>query len=70
MIRMSKEKDKKPFYPRIKRGLDVFISIFALLLIWPILHSILPICTARTVRTVPVRCAICWVLCWVWMRPI
>ena len=34
---MSKEKDKKPFYPRIKRGLDVFISIFALLLIWPIL---------------------------------
>ena len=37
MIRMSKEKDKKPFYPRIKRGLDVFISIFALLLIWPVL---------------------------------
>lgn len=34
---MSKEKDKKPFYPRIKRGLDVFISIFALLLIWPVL---------------------------------
>ena len=39
MIRMSKEKDKekKPFYPRIKRGLDVFISIVALLLIWPVL---------------------------------
>lgn len=39
MIRMSKEKDKekKPFYPRIKRGLDVFISIMALLLIWPVL---------------------------------
>ena len=39
MIRMSKEKDKdrKPFYPRIKRGLDVFISIVALLLIWPML---------------------------------
>ena len=39
MIRMSKEKDKekKPLYPRIKRGLDVFISIVALLMIWPIL---------------------------------
>ena len=39
MIRMSKDKDKdrKPFYPRIKRGLDVFISIVALLMIWPVL---------------------------------
>ncbi|MBR2320113.1 MAG: sugar transferase [Clostridia bacterium] len=33
---MSKE-NKKPFYPRVKRGLDVFISIFALLLIWPVM---------------------------------
>lgn len=36
MISMSKE-NKKPFYPRVKRGLDVFISIFALLLIWPVM---------------------------------
>ena len=32
-----RKRDRKPIYPRIKRGLDVVVSIFALLLIWPVM---------------------------------
>ena len=32
-----RKRERKPIYPRIKRGLDVVISIFALLLIWPVM---------------------------------
>ena len=34
---MRKQSDKKPLYPRIKRVLDVVVSIMALLMIWPVM---------------------------------